>query len=258
MMFPSGQPLWQKGIPQSMQRAPCARSFSSDILRSNSRQSFRRSPTGRREGVSRLISMKPVIFPIAAAISQGQVIFRLVSRLVSCLLTRLHCREPREVGVHIEMLPFEHHPVLSRQYLDELLSIVVPLVEDSLRDLALRVLAVPCDQRVQLLELVVVVNRAQLDHPGIAARRERAVFVEHVRHTSAHSGREVAASLAEHHDQPARHILAAVIADSLYHRMRAAVAHRESLAGYAAKERLATGRAIQRYIADDDVVLGFE
>src|SRR5277367_6635745 len=183
MMFPSGQPLWQKGIPQSMQRAPCARSFSSDILRSNSRQSFRRSPTGRREGVSRLISMKPVIFPISAAISQDQVILRLVS----CLLTRLHCREPREVGVHIEMLPFEHHPVLSRQYLDELLSIVVPLVEDSLRDLALRVLAVPCDQRVQLLELVVVVNRAQLDHPGIAARRERAVFVEHVCHASAHS-----------------------------------------------------------------------
>src|SRR6266481_2399936 len=118
MMFPSGQPLWQKGIPQSIQRAPCARSLSSGILRSNSRQSFRRSPTGRREGVSRLISMKPVILPIE----------------------NLNCSQPREVGVHIEMLPLEHHPILSRQYSDELLGVVVPLVEDSPRDLALRVL----------------------------------------------------------------------------------------------------------------------
>src|SRR5208283_4573341 len=38
MMLPSGQPLWQKGIPQSMQRAPCARSLSSGNLRSYSRQ----------------------------------------------------------------------------------------------------------------------------------------------------------------------------------------------------------------------------
>ena len=48
MMFPSGQPLWQKGMPQSMQRAPCCCSLSSGSLPSSSRQSFRRSATGRR------------------------------------------------------------------------------------------------------------------------------------------------------------------------------------------------------------------
>ena len=29
MMLFSGQPVWQKGMPQSMQRAPCVRSLSS-------------------------------------------------------------------------------------------------------------------------------------------------------------------------------------------------------------------------------------
>ena len=28
MRFPSGQPVWQNGMPQSMQRAPCVRTFS--------------------------------------------------------------------------------------------------------------------------------------------------------------------------------------------------------------------------------------
>ena len=46
MMFPSGQPLWQKGMPQSMQRAPCARSSSSGVFSSNSRQCLRRCGDG--------------------------------------------------------------------------------------------------------------------------------------------------------------------------------------------------------------------
>ena len=35
--LPSGQPLWQKGTPQSMQRAPCARSSSTGRVSRNSR-----------------------------------------------------------------------------------------------------------------------------------------------------------------------------------------------------------------------------
>ena len=54
----------------------------------------------------------------------------------------------------------------------------------------------------------------------------------------------------------AGHVLAAVIADTLDHRDRAGVAHAEALAGDAANERLAGGGAVQRDVADDDVVLG--
>src|SRR5271169_333820 len=123
------------------------------------------------------------------------------------------------------MLTFEHHPILSRQYLDELTDVVVPLVKNSLGDRALRVLEMPLDQRMQLLYLIVVPDRTQLDHSRIAARCERAVFVKHVGHTAAHSGGEVTPGLAEHDNQPARHVLASVIADSLDNRMRTAVAH---------------------------------
>src|ERR1017187_11028966 len=187
MMFPSGQPLWQKGIPQSMQRAPCARSLSSGILRSNSRQSFRRSLIGRREGVSRLISMKPVILPIAAVISRARSILTSQSITHSCQ-RRLNCGQPREIGIHVEMLPLEHRTVLSRQYFYKLGGVVVPPVEDALRDRALRVLQVPHNQRMQLLEFVAIADWTQLDHPGVAARRKRAVFVKPVRHTATHAG----------------------------------------------------------------------
>ena len=46
-----------------------------------------------------------------------------------------------------------------------------------------------------------------------------------LRSLTAHARREVAARLAEHHDFPARHVLAAVVPDPFNHRPRAAVAH---------------------------------
>src|SRR5207245_1159304 len=57
-------PVWQKGMPQSMQRAPCSRSFFSSMCRWNSFQSRIRSIAGRSSGNSRKYSIKPVGFPI--------------------------------------------------------------------------------------------------------------------------------------------------------------------------------------------------
>ena len=56
--------------------------------------------------------------------------------------------------------------------------------------------------------------------------------------------------------RPRRHVLAAMVADALDHRDGAAVAHREALAGQAAHVGFAAGRAVERDVADDDVVLG--
>ena len=47
MMFPSGQPWLQNGMPQSMQRAAWLRVFSSGKSSCTQRQSRRRSSTGR-------------------------------------------------------------------------------------------------------------------------------------------------------------------------------------------------------------------
>src|SRR4029077_8614996 len=111
---------------------------------------------------------------------------------------------------------------------------------------------------MQLFEFVGIADRPQLDHPEVAARWKRTVFVEHVSDAAAHPGCKVASGLSEHRDQSARHVFAAVIANSLDHRMRAAVAHRESLARNAAKESLAAGRAVERHVPDDDVLFGLE
>src|SRR3954464_5409853 len=49
MRLPSGHPLWQKGTPHSMQRAPCRASSRSERWRTNSLKSPTRSD-GSRSG----------------------------------------------------------------------------------------------------------------------------------------------------------------------------------------------------------------
>ena len=73
-----------------------------------------------------------------------------------------------------------------------------------------------------------------------------------------HAGREVAARGAENHRAAAGHVLAAVVADAFDDGLGAAVAHAEPLGGAAAEERAAARRAVQRDVADEDVVLGLE
>src|SRR5438128_446082 len=63
MMLPSGQPWWQNGMPQSMQRAACFFSSSWGKGRYTSFQSRTRSSTGRVGHFLRLISRKPVTLP---------------------------------------------------------------------------------------------------------------------------------------------------------------------------------------------------
>src|SRR4051812_29030344 len=63
--LPSGQPEWQNGMPQSMQRAPCSWSSASASGSAYSLKSFRRSGTGRLRASTRWISRKPPSLPIA-------------------------------------------------------------------------------------------------------------------------------------------------------------------------------------------------
>src|SRR5262249_52557779 len=150
MMLPSGQPLWQNGTPQSMQRAPCARSLSSGILRSYSRQSCRRSLTERRSGVSRSISMNPVILPIASPVpcsgrSSAAAAVSAASVHALRLLTRppgLYRGETRHVVARSEMLALEHRAVFGRHHPDEFRRVAVPVGQDPLGEEASGVLMV--------------------------------------------------------------------------------------------------------------------
>ena len=71
-------------------------------------------------------------------------------------------------------------------------------------------------------------------------------------------GAEVAAGRAEHDHPPAGHVLAAVVAHALDDRGGTGVAHAEPLPHDAAEVGLATGGAVERDVAGDDVVLGDE
>src|SRR5438105_1583818 len=65
MRLPSGQPLLQNGMPQSMQRDACVRNLSSANGSYTSCQSSSRTGMGRRVGVSRPCFMKPVASPMS-------------------------------------------------------------------------------------------------------------------------------------------------------------------------------------------------
>src|SRR3954452_13243193 len=65
MRLPSGQPEWQKGMPQSMHRAPCCWSSGSASGSAYSSKSSTRSATGRLRASTRWISRKPPSLPMA-------------------------------------------------------------------------------------------------------------------------------------------------------------------------------------------------
>src|SRR3954463_9555454 len=63
--LPSGQPEWQNGMPQSIQRAPCSFSSGSASGSWYSSKSWTRSGIGRLGPLTRWILRKPPISPIA-------------------------------------------------------------------------------------------------------------------------------------------------------------------------------------------------
>ncbi len=160
--------------------------------------------------------------------------------------------------------------VLVREDLDEAAARLVPVVEDVARAQAAGPFVMVRDECLQqrlvglplvpdaALERLFLIGRrrdmAERDHGGVAARGEVAVLVVDVGDAAAHAGGEVASGLAEHDDGAAGHVFAAVVAGAFDDRRRARQAHREALAGDAAEEGLAAGRAVQHGVADDDVL----
>src|SRR5438067_3199315 len=235
-------------MPQSMQRAPCSRRPGSGSGWMYSLKSLRRSSTGRYWYASRWTRRKAPSSPMVghsldagAALGGGHPVGRQPHRP--------HRAEVLGLALGEHALEVLRHDLDPRALEDD------PVREDPLRDLGLRARVVLLDQRVDLLE-VIGGRRLEVDQAHVAALVERAGTVEHVRDATGHAGREVAPGRAEHHDAPAGHVLAAVIADALDDGVHARVADREALAGQAAEERLAPGGAVEHRVADDDVLLG--
>src|SRR6202012_4400765 len=65
----------------------------------------------------------------------------------------------------------------------------------------------------------------------------------------------VAPGLAQHHDNAAGHVFAAMVAGALDHGDRAGVAYRKAFAGDAAEIAFTLDRAVHHGVADDDRLL---
>ena len=123
---------------------------------------------------------------------------------------------------------------------------------------ARRVLQVTLEHAPHVGDLGLVGEPLDVDHLRVHVRTERAVLVEYVSDTARHTGAEVAPRRTEHDHAAARHVLAAMVTHAFDDGICTAVAHAEAFARHAADVGLATGGAVKRHIADDDVVLGRE
>src|SRR6516225_986561 len=137
MRFPRGHPSWQKGTPQSMQRAPWRRRASVAHGSMTWRQSWRRSATGRYGCLPRLNSTKPVTFPTALPVRPFHD--RALPR-DSLRLGPLH-------GV-------EGTLVVARHDLDEAPLSRVPLLEEALGHARPRVTDVLAEERADRLDIL--------------------------------------------------------------------------------------------------------
>src|SRR5204863_7797643 len=88
----------------------------------------------------------------------------------------------------------------------------------------------------------------------VAQPVELALRVPHISDAYRHAGGKIAPGLAEHDDDPAGHVFAAMIAGALDDRDRAGVAHREALAGDPLEIGVPGDRAVEHGVADDDVL----
>src|SRR3954447_13164921 len=169
MRLPSGQPLLQNGMPQSMHRDACAFSSPSGNGSYTSCQSRMRTGTGRRVGVLRPCFRNPV----GSAMRGRHHCFEHVSALL--------LREPHR---------FEHSLVVLREHLDEVAHLVVPAGEYARRHGRVGHRLVLADDRPQPLA-VVVFDRIDVDHLEVEPAGERVVGVVHEREPAGHAGAEV-------------------------------------------------------------------
>src|SRR5438552_12011885 len=155
-----------------MQRAAWLRSSESGYGRYTSRQSRRRSVTGRYGCFWRWISMNPVALPMHD------------------LEIRQNDRD--DIDRAELRLAFEHAPIVPRHHFHEHLRRHRPVSHQTCRERAARVPDLPLQQLEHKLHIVFTIERFEIHELGIAAWAERRSRIVDVRDTAAHAGRKVA------------------------------------------------------------------
>ena len=113
------------------------------------------------------------------------------------------------------LLSVKDLPVIDRNHFQELLHIFVPVVEHPGGQWRARMLVMARDEPVKLAVVGAILDEHQFHQFHIAEIVEIPFRIPHVGDAAAHSGGEVATRRTEHHRAAARHILAAMVADTL-------------------------------------------
>src|SRR6185369_3922856 len=117
------------------------------------------------------------------------------------------------------------------------------------------------DEPFEVLQVrlhALLLDTADVDELVVVAVDEVAVEIEHVREAAGEASAEIHAGAAEYAHDATRHVLTAMIARALDDGDRAGIAHRESLARNAGREKVAARRAIQARVAHDHGVFANE
>src|ERR1700721_2391875 len=174
--------------------------------------------------------MKPVVLP-------------MLNLLFLCLFGMRKNNDPFAWYIGLRAAADSQHSLeFVRENFDEPGDQLVPVVENPLSAAAARQFSVTRDQVSNDLDILAVEQRLEIDRVEIAAFfGEIHVLVENIGDATTHAGCEIPAAAAEHHDQPVRHVLAAVVADPLDDRRGSGVANREAFSGNSVQERFAAG-----------------
>ncbi len=215
----TGQPEWQKGTPQSMQRSACF------------------AVSG---GLKRLDEFEPVLHPLGGGpVGPVAAVDLEEAGGVGHAASTASAASARRYSTGITIVNWPRARA--------------PIGEDLGGAGRAGQRPVPLDQTAQPFRIV---DRLQRDPGRVALRLQPAVRIPDIGDAARHAGGEVAPDPAEHDHAPAGHIFAAMVARALDHRDRARIAHREALARDAGEEGLARGRAVEAGVADDDVRRG--
>src|SRR4051812_18539818 len=261
--LPSGQPEWQNGMPQSMQRAPCSRSCGSACGSAYSFKSFSRSSIGRLRGSTRWSLRKPPSSPMGREDLLLRFLFDLSpfavrSAALSGILPGALCRR----GGVLVLAGFAGPPRLlvavrgdvgvALARADRTGAVAVAVLGDDLRLARLDRLALG-----QLAQRALVVHRHDLD-PG------RAKVVPVVEDALGHGGTGALAVLLDQRADLGEVVVARILeVDDLlvaalrelalrveHERHAAAHARREVAAGRAEHDHAAAGHVLAAVIAD--------
>ena len=255
----SSVPVWQNGTPQSMQRAPCSRSVVSGVVVELAASCATRSFGSAAESGGRT---RVELHESGRLAHVGCCLLVLPARATSCEFSSnaaISASSSDRPVSRILLLRLEHSLVVVRHHFHELRH---PAASQSARiscarslpvySACLRIIACTSSISSASSSLArLTISLLQLRRRSRRLRRARRRCRPTCRPRSS-PGRP------EHDHAAAGHVLAAVIAHALDHRVDAAVAHAEALARHAADVGLAAGRAVERDVADDDVFLGDE